>query len=80
MAFCDIDHFKRINDCHGHETGDRVIQAIAQILQWLAADTCHVARHGGEEFVILFRAKAPSQVYELRDDARARLARRNFIN
>lgn len=80
LAFCDIDHFKRINDSHGHEAGDRVIQAIAQILQRMSDDTCHVARHGGEEFVLLFRDKTPTQVFELLDEARDRLSRRNFIN
>jgi diguanylate cyclase len=80
LVFCDIDHFKRINDTHGHDAGDRVIQAIAQMLQRLSDDKCHVARHGGEEFVMLFRDKTPTQVYELMDEARERLASRNFVN
>lgn len=80
LAFCDIDHFKRINDTHGHDAGDRVIQAIAQMLQRLSDDKCHVARHGGEEFVMLFRDKTPAQVYELMDEARERLSLRNFVN
>jgi hypothetical protein len=80
LAFCDIDDFKRINDSHGHEAGDRVIQAIAQILQRMSGEKCHVARHGGEEFVLIFRDKTPVQVHDLLDEARERLARRNFIN
>lgn len=80
LAFCDIDHFKRINDTHGHEAGDRVIQAIAQTLQHLSDDKCHVARHGGEEFVMLFRDKTPTQVHQLLDEAREKLSRRNFVN
>lgn len=80
LAFCDIDDFKRINDSHGHEAGDRVIQAIAQILRRMSGEKCHVARHGGEEFVLIFRDKTPVQVHDLLDEARERLARRNFIN
>ena len=55
VAFCDIDNFKLINDTHGHSVGDRVIQAIAEHFKRISGDNCHVARHGGEEFVLLFR-------------------------
>lgn len=54
VAFCDVDHFKQINDKHGHDAGDRVLLAIATILSENADDQCFVARHGGEEFVLLF--------------------------
>jgi len=54
VAFCDVDHFKSINDKHGHDAGDRVLVAIASTLNSAASDTCFVARHGGEEFVVLF--------------------------
>lgn len=54
LAFCDVDHFKAINDRHGHEAGDRVLCALAATLTEHAGDTCFVARHGGEEFVLLF--------------------------
>lgn len=47
VAFCDIDFFKRINDTHGHATGDRVINHIGQILRETASASVHVARHGG---------------------------------
>src|SRR3546814_16509901 len=53
VAFCDIDEFKKVNDLHGHEAGDRVIKAIADTLARISNDHCHVARHGGEEFVML---------------------------
>jgi diguanylate cyclase len=55
VALCDIDHFKRINDVHGHDAGDREIQAIGVVLARISDEKCHVARHGGEEFVVLFR-------------------------
>ncbi len=80
VAFCDIDNFKRINDIHGHDTGDRVIQAIAGALAKISNDNCHVARHGGEEFVLLFRGLDKAEAVLRLDDVRETFAKRNFIN
>ncbi len=54
LAFCDVDHFKQVNDRHGHAAGDRVLCALAASFTEMAGDACFVARHGGEEFVLLF--------------------------
>lgn len=80
VAFVDIDRFKSVNDTHGHETGDRVIQAVSEVLQRISNDRCHVARHGGEEFVVLFRGKTVDESRTILDQAREQLAARNFIN
>ena len=80
VAFCDIDHFKRINDRHGHDAGDRVLKLIAQILARISNDNCHVSRHGGEEFVLLFRGLSPSEAKERLDAAREDLAGRRLFN
>jgi diguanylate cyclase len=80
IAFCDIDLFKRINDTHGHDTGDRVIQAIADVLQRISGENCHVARHGGEEFVLLFRGLSPDEAREKLDHARENFAQRKLVN
>ncbi|MDZ3832883.1 MAG: diguanylate cyclase [Sphingopyxis sp.] len=80
VAFCDIDEFKRVNDVHGHEAGDRVIKLIADTLAKISNDHCHVARHGGEEFVMLFRGLAPSEAASKLDSAREGLANRKLIN
>jgi len=79
LALVDIDFFKRVNDSHGHETGDRVIRAVGQALSRIS-DRCHVARHGGEEFVLLFRGLAPNQVFQQIDSARERMAARRFVD
>ncbi|MDE2619968.1 MAG: GGDEF domain-containing protein [Sphingomonadales bacterium] len=80
VAFVDIDKFKAVNDTHGHETGDRVIQAVSEVLARISNDRCHVARHGGEEFVVLFRGKSVDEARVILDQAREQLAARNFIN
>jgi len=53
LALIDVDHFKAINDGHGHEVGDRALQHVAGQLQATARGLDFVARHGGEEFVVL---------------------------
>jgi len=80
VAFCDIDHFKRINDTHGHEAGDRVLKAVAKSLAKISDDKCHVARHGGEEFVILFRGKSLDEAFAVLDATRGEMAERRWVN
>lgn len=54
LIMLDIDHFKKVNDTHGHVMGDRVIQALGEVLRSCVSDKAHsVARYGGEEFAIL---------------------------
>jgi len=80
VAICDIDHFKLVNDNHGHETGDRVIKAVAETLNRLSNNKCHVARHGGEEFVLLFRGVTKAQAREKLDAVRENFSQRRFVN
>ena len=80
VAFCDIDHFKQVNDTHGHDAGDRVIKLIAESLRRITNDNCHVARHGGEEFVMLFRGLSTKEAKQRLDEAREELASRNLVN
>jgi diguanylate cyclase (GGDEF)-like protein len=48
----DIDHFKKINDTHGHPTGDEVIKRVASLLKQYESPRCLVSRLGGEEFAV----------------------------
>ncbi len=53
LIIADIDHFKRVNDSWGHESGDLALSVVANALRERSRDTDFVARFGGEEFVIL---------------------------
>ncbi len=53
LAMLDIDHFKRINDRHGHLAGDAVIRALAQAIREEVRDMDIASRYGGEEFMVL---------------------------
>ncbi len=53
VIMVDVDHFKRVNDAHGHPAGDAVLVQIAQILKRMVRKVDTVARYGGEEFVII---------------------------
>ncbi len=54
IAVLDLDHFKQVNDQHGHAVGDYILKMFAQILKAQRRASDFVARFGGEEFVIIF--------------------------
>lgn len=70
VALLDIDHFKRINDAHGHEVGDMMLRRIASALaEGCCVSTSCIARYGGEEFLLVLPnrtlAQAKAQLIEL---------------
>jgi len=55
MLMIDVDHFKQVNDRHGHGVGDQVLQEIARTIEHVCRETDITFRYGGEEFVVLLR-------------------------
>ncbi|RFO98059.1 GGDEF domain-containing protein [Rhodoferax lacus] len=53
LLMVDIDHFKKVNDTHGHQAGDMVLQVVAQALAKCVRPMDTVARYGGEEFAVV---------------------------
>lgn len=80
LAFVDVDHFKQVNDRHGHAAGDRVLCALAANLSEGAGDACFVARHGGEEFVLLFHGIAKQAALGRLDAIRRAQSHRALMN
>jgi diguanylate cyclase len=73
LVMLDLDHFKRVNDTHGHLVGDSVIQALGQVLRKVAADAgLFCARYGGEEFAVLLPASTIKQAVQVAEQVRAR--------
>jgi diguanylate cyclase len=64
LVLLDIDHFKKVNDTHGHLTGDAVLVALGEVLlrATQGASAC-CARSGGEEFAMLFNDTTPTEVH-----------------
>lgn len=69
----DIDHFRRINDLHGHAAGDRVLGQVARQLTTMLRDSDVVARWGGEEFLVVSRLTNRDRAGEVADRLRGKL-------
>ena len=76
IAIIDIDHFKAINDQHGHATGDQVLRFIASTLR--TSTVGRIYRQGGEEFVVIIENIKLARAAELLDALRATIAARPF--
>lgn len=69
----DIDHFKAINDQHGHDAGDQVLIAVARMLRQHSRPRDFVARTGGEEFLVGCTGARPDQAFRLAESLRGRI-------
>jgi len=78
IAMIDLDHFKQVNDTHGHATGDKVIRALASLLKNSLRKDDIVGRYGGEEFlVVMNNLTAPAAAAKL-DRLRTQFAALEF--
>ena len=70
VLMLDIDYFKRVNDEHGHDSGDRVLQAVAGLLINQVRASDFVFRYGGEEFLIVLAKVGQAQAREIAEKIR----------
>ncbi|HSL44932.1 MAG TPA: diguanylate cyclase [Anaerolineales bacterium] len=70
VLMIDVDHFKRINDQHGHLNGDRVLITVASSIQSMLRENDIIGRYGGEEFVVLLPETMASRAYEVGEGIR----------
>lgn len=80
LILADIDRFKEINDRFGHPVGDKIIQAIATILQASVRGKTFVARTGGEEFALIVEGASEDAVVAIADRLRNAIAQTPFAN
>jgi diguanylate cyclase (GGDEF)-like protein/PAS domain S-box-containing protein len=76
VAILDADHFKRINDTHGHQTGDEVLRAISDRCRKTLRTNDVLGRYGGEEFVIVFPETKLEEAGAVAERLRAAVAER----
>lgn len=79
LILCDIDHFKAVNDTHGHPTGDQVLKGVARILREQARDTDIVARYGGEEFAVVMPETDAKGAFTIAERIRERVMNEVFL-
>ena len=70
VIMLDIDHFKRVNDTYGHQSGNDILYGLAKLLEKLLPDTATVGRYGGEEFVYILPGYSKAQAVEFAEQVR----------
>ncbi|WP_155825428.1 diguanylate cyclase [Hippea alviniae] len=78
MIMYDIDHFKRVNDTHGHLVGDKVLKRLSEIVKSNVRSSDYVFRTGGEEFSILLPNTDLEKAYMVAEKLRKRVENENF--
>jgi len=79
LIFLDIDHFKRINDVHGHQAGDHVLVQLGALAMSMLGEDDVFARYGGEEFAIIARGMPLASAEALAERLRAAVDEHRFV-
>ena len=77
IAMVDIDHFKEVNDTYGHQAGDAVLHAVAQVIQRRAGPDGIACRYGGEELAVFFPQRTAREVGEIAEEMRKDIEKAN---
>lgn len=80
VLMLDLDHFKQINDRHGHSIGDSVLRQLAAILTTQTRKQDCAARYGGEEFVVILLGSDAVRAQEVAERIRCAVARHEFVD
>lgn len=75
----DLDHFKEVNDIHGHLAGDKVLVTVARIAQSEIRSSDTLLRFGGEEFLIVLRNTTSDEAYQLAERLRLKIERQSIL-
>jgi diguanylate cyclase (GGDEF)-like protein len=78
VIMADIDHFKSYNDTFGHQAGDTVLKAVAEVFAGGVRDIDFVSRYGGEEFALIITGSAKAQAAAVAEGLRGALEARSF--
>ncbi|MFO8156244.1 MAG: diguanylate cyclase [Pseudomonadota bacterium] len=76
LIMFDLDHFKSVNDTHGHDAGDRVLQFVVERVGALIRETDLLARWGGEEFIVILPETDADGAFRLAERMRRQIAAR----
>ncbi|MCO7223630.1 sensor domain-containing diguanylate cyclase [Pleionea sp. CnH1-48] len=80
VLFIDLDHFKQINDYHGHNTGDKTLKRVAQVIQPILRTTDLLARFGGEEFAILLPGADRKTAQDIAERIRRQVEQQTLVS
>jgi diguanylate cyclase (GGDEF)-like protein/PAS domain S-box-containing protein len=78
LAMIDLDHFKQVNDEHGHLAGDQVLQGVARMIRQGVRSSDIAVRYGGEEIALLLPNTGPADAFRLAERLRARCRKLEF--
>lgn len=79
IAFVDIDHFKDVNDTHGHQVGDDVLRIVAGLFRSNLRVSDVVGRYGGEEFMLVLPETTPEEATDVAEKTRIMVERHRFM-
>ncbi len=79
LCMIDIDHFKKINDTYGHQSGDSILKQLGEIIQTSIRKSDVAARYGGEEFIILMPESPADRAFIAAERIRKRVEEHAFI-
>jgi len=80
VAMIDIDHFKAVNDTHGHQTGDEVLHGTAQVVKQICVPQGVACRYGGEEIIVFFRNLRETEAHAVCEHIRREIRRKRYVS